>query len=403
MVRDSVHGNIKLEGIFLELMESPEFQRLHGIKQLGFTNLVYPGANHTRLEHSLGTCHIAKKMADSLNLPIDEKELVAVAALLHDIGHGPFSHTLEYLMHQRQGIDHVGMAEKMINGETSLGFGESIREILEKYGLDSGEIIGLISGKGKNKNKKSKKYLREMIHGAIDADQLDYLLRDAHYTGVAYGVIDLDRFIQTLIIRDGLAVESKGISAVESFLVARALMYSSVYLHKTVRIAELMLARAVERFPNFDFSLMDDCQLMEKLEQMGGLQEEMAMRLKYRKLFKKAYSKRISDLSMEQRVSLAEMKLDERKDKEDELARKCGMKEGEVIIDIPGRELFISEPRINKTDVKILDDGNLKPLSNFTPLANALQMRGVIDWVIMVCTTERKREKVAKEAEKVIF
>ncbi len=403
MVRDSVHGNIKLEGIFLELMESPEFQRLHGIKQLGFTNLVYPGANHTRLEHSLGVCHIAKKMADSLNLPIDEKELVAVAALLHDIGHGPFSHTLEYLMHQRRGIDHVGMAEKMINGEISLGFGESVRKILEKYGLNSGEIIELISGKGKNKNKKSKKYLREMIHGAIDADQLDYLLRDAHYTGVAYGVIDLDRFIQTLIIRDGLAVESKGISAVESFLVARALMYSSVYLHKTVRIAELMLARAVERSPNFDFSLMDDCQLMEKLEKMGGLQEEMAMRLKYRKLFKKAYSKRISNLSMEQRVSLAEMKLDERKDKEDELARKCGMKEGEVIIDIPGRELFISEPRIKETDVKILDDGNLKPLSNFTPLANALQMRGVIDWAIMVCTIERKREKVAKEAEKVIF
>ena len=106
---------------------------------------------------------------------------------------------------------------------------------------------------------------------------------------------------------------------------------------------------------------------------------------------------------MEQRVSLAEMKLDERKDKEDELARKCGMKEGEVIIDIPGRELFISEPRIKETDVKILDDGNLKPLSHFTPLANALQMRGVIDWAIMVCTTERKREKVAKEAEKVIF
>ena len=105
-IRDSVYGNIKVSEIFLDLLHRPEMQRLHGIRQLGFTHLVYPGANHTRLEHSLGTCYVAQRMAEALHLPPEEKEAVSITALLHDIGHGPFSHTLEYFMHRHTGTNH---------------------------------------------------------------------------------------------------------------------------------------------------------------------------------------------------------------------------------------------------------------------------------------------------------
>ena len=177
-IRDSLYGNIKIDGIFLELIEMPELQRLHGIKQLGFTYLVYPGANHTRLEHSLGVCYMAKKICRALGI---EETIVGVAALLHDIGHGPFSHTLEYLMHLRTGKDHVQITKEIINGEGLLEdceYDVTIKEILLNNGISPHEVIDVLEGK--------KKYLSEIIHGSLDADQIDYLMRDAYYTGVAY-------------------------------------------------------------------------------------------------------------------------------------------------------------------------------------------------------------------------
>ncbi len=394
-IRDSVHGNISLDNLALELMSLPELQRLHGIRQLGFTYLVYPGANHTRLEHSLGTYHVARRMADSVELGREERDMVAAAAFLHDIGHGPFSHTLEYLLHERTGKDHVEITREMVAGRRRLadsGGGESIKEVLGNFGIDADDIVSILDG--------SMGYLSEMIHGSIDADQIDYLLRDAHYTGVAYGVIDFDRLMQTIRLHDShIVVEKKGISAIESMLVARSLMYSAVYLHKTVRIAELMLMRAVKRAEPFDFSQMVDGELVEHLKHMGDLQRDIALRLKYRRLFKRAYVKTLSEMKTEEKEYLAEIKAEEM---EDEIARKAGLDEGYVIVDAPGRDILLSEPRLKKMDVKILDNG-IKSLSSYTPLANALQMRGVTDWGIMVCCPEESKKKVAEAAEKVLW
>ncbi len=393
-IRDSLYGNIKIDGIFLELIEMPELQRLHGIKQLGFTYLVYPGANHTRLEHSLGVCYMAKKICRALGI---EETIVGVAALLHDIGHGPFSHTLEYLMHLRTGKDHVQITKEIINGERLLEdceYDVTIKEILLNNGISPHEVIDVLEGK--------KKYLSEIIHGSLDADQIDYLMRDAYYTGVAYGVIDSERIIQTMkIFNDGIVFERKGVSALESMLVARALMYSSVYLHKTVRIAELMLIRAVEKAEPFDFSQFTDYELIEKLKGMGKYQHDIVMRLKYRKLFKKAFAKNLGELKEEEKEIVA--KLDDVTQIENEIAEKSGLEEGYVIIDVPGKDILLSEPRIRKVDIKILEDGEVKPLSYYTPLANALQMRGITEWAIMVCCPEKYKEEVAKNAKKIIF
>jgi len=394
-IRDSVHGNINIKGLILELMSLPEMQRLHSIRQLGFTYLVYPGANHTRLEHSLGTYYVASRMADAIGLREEEKKEVTAAAFLHDVGHGPFSHTLEYLMHERGGKDHVGITKEMIAGRRRLedsGQGDGIKEVLERHGIEAERINSILSGRSG--------YLSEIIHGSIDADQIDYLLRDAHYTGVAYGVIDFDRLVQTIKVHDGhVVVERKGVSAIESMLVARSLMYSAVYLHKTVRIAELMLIRAVGRAEPFDFSQMVDGELMEYLKDAGSFQRDIALRLKYRKLFKRAYVRAISELKKEEKERLAEIRA---REAEDEIADKAGLEEGYVIVDAPGRDILLSEPRLKKMDVKILDS-EIRPLSEYTPLANALQMRGVTDWGIMVCCPEEAKERVAKIAEKVLW
>ena len=202
-IRDPIHGDIKLEGLFLELIEAPEIQRLYNIKQLGFAHLVYPGAHHTRLEHSLGTYHMASKAAEILNFNKDEKEIIACAAFLHDIGHGPFSHTLESLIRESLNVDHVDLTEKLIFGEHTIFepyeieyVGSScVFDILDKNSIDKREIVSIIRGKTHKKP-----YLSQILNSSIDVDQLDYLIRDSYYTGVAYGMIDIERFLQTLII-----------------------------------------------------------------------------------------------------------------------------------------------------------------------------------------------------------
>ena len=396
-IRDSVYGNIDLNEIFLDLLHQPEMQRLHNIRQLGLTYLVYPGANHTRFEHSLGTYYVARQMAEALDIAPAKKQTVSIAALLHDIGHGPFSHTLEYLMHQQTGTNHELITQEMIKGTAALQDAytyTSLPDILERHGVNPTDIASILEGKSGQ--------LSEIIHGPIDADQIDFLRRDAHYTGVAYGVIDSDRLIQTLSLHKGhLVINKKGVSALESMLVARALMYSSVYLHKTVRIAELMLVRAVERAPpSFEFAHMTDGELMNALKHMGGIQRDIVIRLKYRHLFKSAYHKSLAALSADEKSHLAELDMTSA---ENNIAQRVGLDDGYVIIDVPGRDILLSEPRLRKMDIQVLEDGVLGSLSAHTPLTNALQMRGITNWGIMVICPEKAREQVAKIAEKVLW
>ncbi len=305
IIHDTVHGTIKLDQPFLSLLETPELQRLSNIHQLGLAYLVFPGANHTRLEHSLGTYHVAQRMATALEIPNDERLIVTTAGLLHDLGHGPFSHTIEYLIHSRLGISHTDLTRQIILGEHDIldelkkkviRPEHSIFEILENYGLDPDSVTDLICTEPEEFKGKlpiiselpvhsdqqffnTKKYLFQLIHSSIDADQIDFLLRDSHYTGVAYGVLDLDRLIQTIqIFNNDLVVNKNGLSAVEGMLVARTLMYSTVYFHKTVRIAELMLCRAFERLETDQFKDLVTCtdyEVLNKLKELGGLQPQL--------------------------------------------------------------------------------------------------------------------------------
>ena len=411
IIRDSIHGDIKLEGLFLDLLETPEIQRLYNIKQLGLAHLVFPGAHHTRLEHSLGTYHMASQAVEQLNLDNHERQMVSCAALLHDIGHGPFSHTLESILRNLLDVDHVDLTEKLIFGkyeifdaiEKEIIKSPSVDEILDNHSIDKKKITEIIRGKTHDKP-----YLSQLLNSAIDVDQLDYLIRDAYYTGVAYGMIDVERFLQTLTINENnLMIKRKGVGVVENILMARGLMYSSVYFHKTVRIAELMLSKALEITPDvdpFQFFKMTDAELINELKTMGPFQHEIATRLKYRKLFKQAYWASSSNLD-EARLTVVK-NLENKKhhrEKEREIENALNIPAGRVIIDVPYQEIHQAEPRIDQTDIMIVDKEEIKSLDDYTPIAGAIRSRAVPDWIIMIVTDERFRDDVSKKAEKILF
>ena len=234
IINDPVYGFISIPyEIIFDLIEHPYFQRLRRIQQLGFTNLVYPGALHTRFHHALGAMHLMTQAIETLKskgVEITDEEAIGVtiAILLHDIGHGPFSHALERTIIQN--IDHE---------ELSLWYMEALNKQFD------GQLTTAIAI---FKGNYPKQFLHQLVSSQLDMDRLDYLTRDSFFTGVYEGVVGYDRIIKMLNVHhDKLVVDAKGIYSVEKFLIARRLMYWQVYLHKTVLVAELMLIKVLER------------------------------------------------------------------------------------------------------------------------------------------------------------
>jgi hypothetical protein len=231
---DPIYGFITIpHDIIFDLIEHPYFQRLRRVKQLGLTHLVYPGALHTRFHHAMGAMHLmynAVEVLRSKNIEITEDEAkgVLIAILLHDIGHGPFSHALEHSI--VSGISHE---------EISTLFMDKLNKEF-KGKLDLALKIF--------RNEYPKKFLHQLVSSQLDMDRLDYLKRDSFYSGVSEGVISTDRIIKMLTVKnDALAIEEKGIYSIEKFIIARRLMYWQVYLHKTVLAAENLLVNILKR------------------------------------------------------------------------------------------------------------------------------------------------------------
>lgn len=234
IINDAVYGFISIpDGVIFDIIEHPYFQRLRRIKQLSLTHLVYPGALHTRFQHVIGAMSLMEKALFSLRskgveITKEEEKAVLIAILLHDIGHGPFSHTLEHSI--IQGVAHE---------EISLLF---MRYFEGVFGKDLSEAIAIFSGNH------SKPFLHQLVSSQLDMDRMDYLNRDSYFTGVSEGKIGSDRIIDMLHVHQGnLVVEEKGIYTVEKFITSRRLMYWQVYLHKTVIAAEWMLIKALKR------------------------------------------------------------------------------------------------------------------------------------------------------------
>jgi len=234
ILNDPIYGFITIPNeLIFDLVEHPYFQRLRRISQLGLTYLVYPGAYHTRFHHALGAMHLMGKAVRILRskgheITDEEENAVLIAILLHDIGHGPFSHVLENsiisgIRHEKLSLEYMKVLNKQFDGKLSLAI-----EIFQ--------------------NQYHKKFLHQLISSQLDMDRLDYLRRDSFYTGVSEGQVNTERLISMLNVKDDqVVVDAKGIYSVEKFIVARRLMYWQVYLHKTVLSAEYLLIKILKR------------------------------------------------------------------------------------------------------------------------------------------------------------
>ncbi len=234
ILNDPVYGFINIpKGVSFQIIEHEIFQRLRRIKQLGLTYYVYPGAIHSRFQHTLGATHLMSEALNTLRskgVDVTDKEYIAAtqAILLHDIGHGPFSHSLEHSI--VEGISHEDISLALMNF-----FNEKFENKLDL-------AIQIFQ------NKYSKHFLHQLVSSQLDVDRLDYLLRDSFFTGVSEGIVGSDRIIKMLNVSDNqLVVDVKGVYSIEKFLIARRLMYWQVYLHKTVIVAEQLLLKVLQR------------------------------------------------------------------------------------------------------------------------------------------------------------
>ena len=355
VVRDPLWNNIPLEPAALELLDTPVVQRLRYVRQLGHAFLVYPGATHSRFEHALGAYHLARRALTAFTdagvaLEPAEGLRLRLAALLHDVGHYPFSHALE-----EAGLPHhEELAERHLAHP-------DLAAALEHAGTPAAKLLPLIRGQSRDP-------LAGLVSGPVDVDKLDYLSRDAAMCGVPYGVIDVERLLASLVLAPGpggriaLAVHEKGLSALESLLFAKYQMYRTVYWHHAVRAATVMFKRLVRRaiadgrIRPMDVAIATDDGLIHELSRDDPT--GLALRLRERRLAKRILDLPAADVALDGTGwPAADPELCERV--EDSLARDAGLVPGELFLDFPAK------PSMFGTDLPLLRrDGALVPLAS---------------------------------------
>jgi hypothetical protein len=338
IIKDEIWGTIEFDDFEKRIIDTPDFQRLRRIKQMSFTNLVYPGANHTRFEHSLGTAHLSGLICERLGLDKDTKKKVKLYGLLHDIGHTAFSHEGEDIVSKLIG-DHESLGEKrMRSGPLADVLCENYKphEILELGKMKEGQIVD----------------------SDIGADRMDYLKRDALNTGVAYGVIDIDRIIHTLAMDDDdLVIEKGGLESAESLLVARFMMFSAVYLHHTVRIATAMLGQAITR--SIEDGTVD-------AKEFASLTDDEAMNAMKKSIGAKPYVDGLVGRSLYKEVKSLPNDLAGRKEAKVKAEKIRQSLNCDVLVDFPS-------PIFKPIDFKVKTDKGTKPIMELSQLVSSLK------------------------------
>ena len=373
-IRDSVYGDINLNDFEVRIMDMPQFQRLRPIKQLGLISLIYPGATHTRFEHCIGTMHLGSKLSEELGLDDDEIELIRTSALLHDIGHGPFSHVSEGVL----SVPHEKLSKFVIT-QTSM------KDLLEEK-FDVKEIVSIINGKGR---------LGPIVSGELDVDRMDYLLRDSHNTGVSYGIIDYERLISNLTLDDGLILDIKGVQAAEGALVSRYFMYPSVYQHHTTRIVNTMFRRALKK--TFDEGIIDeremykydDSDITSKFRHCENeFVRDIMHRLDNRIVPKRVKTIRLDNFKFPEKMY--KVKPEELRKAEEEIAEDYGLDKDYVFINIA------EYPRFDEMKTQVSVDGKLYPLTEISNIIGALSKARFNIPDISVYVPEEEKAKFMK-------
>jgi len=380
-IKDSVHDHIPVCDLARDLLDTPELQRLRHVKQLSTVRLVYPSANHTRFEHSLGVYHLARRALDQLDVGGERALAVRAAALLHDVGHGPYGHQTEGIIERRLGRHHDEVGDLLADGH--------LAGVLESHGLDPDEVTRLVAGKGR---------LGQLVAGELDVDRMDYLVRDAHHTGVPYGTIDYSRLLAAMQFRDGDLVLAEGnVQTAEGTLVARALMNATVYRHHVSRIAGAMLERAGERLLDStdldaeSFARMTDDRLLGALRDCPAT-TDAARRLERRDLYKRAVWAKLD--AVPDAVVTADH--EQVRAFEREIASVADVPPESVVVDAPG------EPGMPETSTRVIVDGEARELADESPLVEGLRAAGRAQWRLGVYAPEEQVPAVGAAAERVL-
>ncbi len=401
---DPIHDFIRATITEQKIIDDPIFQRLRRIRQLSGAHLTYPGAQHTRFEHSLGVMHIAGQAGQSLRdkgiLDLDQVSNLRLAGLLHDIGHGPFSHLFEEVLQEKSKISHEEIGKKIIEKS-------QIGDSLSKFGYDQKFITKLGFGNSKFQ------YMNEIISGALSADIMDYLLRDGYFTGAEHAKIDHKRITQSLdVYQKKLALEKSALYSFESMMHSRYQMFKAVYFHKTVRSAEVMLLESIRLadselgFTSFeidDYVKLTDEIVLSKLLALPNSSPELRRAKQFaedyqnRKLFKCVFEQILTNKTKLSKMKTRELRTD--------LAKKSKVDENQIFVDssvtssipiAPSKKESQSIILVSKIDNHMV--GKEISIAKI-PLVSALS--GFMN-ILRIYTTHKNRKKVEKAAQSIL-
>lgn len=398
---DPIHDFIRVYEHELSIIDNPIFQRLRRIRQLSGAHLTYPAAQHTRFEHSLGVMHIASQAGNALNekgiLKSDDIEILRLSGLLHDIGHGPFSHLFEEIIQEKK-FSHEDFGKKII-------LKSEIGDNLSKNGYDKKLVTKIAFGDSKFQ------YLNEIVSGALSADMMDYLLRDGYFTGAEHAKIDHKRITQSLDVhKKKLALERSALYSFESMMHSRYQMFKAVYFHKTVRAAEVMLLEALrlsdDEFGFTTFNLNEFVNLTDEYI-LSTLISSKSMKLKRARQFAQDYQNRKLLKCVFERILTSQIDL--KKTRTDELrlalSKKSKVEENEIFVDSSVTPSIPLAPSKNESkSIILISNENGKSSAKEMPISEIPVVSAISGFmnILRIYTHQKNRKKVEIAAKSII-
>lgn len=394
---DPIHDFIRVHDTELKIIDSPIFQRLRRIRQLSGAHLTYPSAQHSRFEHSLGVMHIAGQAAISLKekgfLKTDQIQEIRLAALLHDVGHGPFSHLFEEVLQIKKKISHEEIGKKIIQ-ESEIG------DILSKSGFDKKHITKLAFGYPKYR------FVNEIISGSLSADMMDYLQRDGYFTGAEHAKIDHKRIIQSLdVYRTKLALEKSALYSFESMILSRYQMFKAVYFHKTVRSAEVMMLESIRLADDdcgfTDLNLDDYTKLTDEfvIAQILALPDHTSEQRRAKKFATDYQNRRLLKCVYEKIMTQKSGQSEQIRDK---IAKKSKTNKDDIFVDTSGTFSVPLTPAKEKSKSITLITHSKKPTEiPFSKIPVVSSMAESMN-ILRVYTLDNNRKKVEMAAKSIL-
>ena len=398
---DPIHDFIRVYDHELKIIDTPIFQRLRRIRQLSGAHLTYPAAQHTRFEHSLGVMHIASQAGQALNekgiLKSDDIEVLRLAGLLHDIGHGPFSHIFEEIIRQKKFAHECFGKEIILKSE--------IGDSLSKNGYDKKLIVKVAFGDSKLQ------YMNEIISGALSADMMDYLLRDGYFTGAEHAQIDHKRITQSLdVYKKKLALERSALYSFESMMHSRYQMFKAVYFHKTVRAAEVMLLEALrlsdDEFGFTSFNINEYVKLTDE-SILAQLISSKSSKLKRARQFAEDYQNRKLLKCVFERILTSKTNLGKSRTNElrTSISKKSKVDESEIFVDSSVTPSIPLAPSKNESKYIILiTNENGKSTAQEMPISQIPVVSAISGFmnILRIYTHQKNRKKVEIAAKSIL-